>query len=907
MAGRKALLTLVGLLVLSSCFVGGWTIADCSESQIRVFNYYNDKIVSPQPVFVGSNSQGIINRLSDGHFIYSEDGGANWEENGRAKINGRPVVSATGRNVAMVSGDDIRNIYTATFQEHNPYDGKLSELNTVVLPFLINYFVPHPLENDWLLASGSSVECTGGNNVVGCRRGAYFSPDFGRSWVRLVDYTGNNVDWAVKVGGPIDKAITEDYEDKTYQPSRPAGSKRLISINLEPLISGGLNTPVPAPHVLMNGIFESLLHRGILFVTKPREGTNPSYYDIALFTSHDSGRTFKQAKLPIGTDNRERSYTILDISDGAVTVNVLFQATNWGNIYTSDANGDNYALNLRYASRTDTNQADFATVKGVDGIYLANVELTPQTPGSDLATRITYDRGGEWFPLAAPESERASCADQTKCNLHLNAQSTTAQPFYSRSKAVGVILGTGNVGEKLTRTNSKTFVSRDAGKTWKTILTGANHFEISQNGGIIVAASRSGATDRIAWSTSDGQDWSECLLSSLGSKKREVSAAVAQDDESPLANRDWTSRSEAESSDYVSHLKKITNLDETQHKREPTAGVVRSILSVPSRDASARFLLHIGTGSYVYLDFNNTESRTCIGWDDPRVPNSDYEVWSPSDLDGDGCLLGSKIIYARKKPQARCWIAHSNPPQVLQEVHCQCFRQDYMCDYCFAPKIDDPSTCVLDCPNYNPELPPADCRGTYMKTKGYRLVAGNRCQGGVDLRGPIETCPAVPPTFVPIVPPPVVIIPPPVAVTPPVVITIPPVQHHEPQTAPTHTAPQQQHQPETAAPLAPQAAPAGKPSHKNIIVAVVASLWAVVLIAGIIGTLAFLSTRNAHVRHSLMRCIPDTWLPAYVPPDREEGPQYHRLQGTGLNANNEDIFNDDEFLQEDANVLEIDD
>lgn len=81
----------------------------------------------------------------------------------------------------------------------------------------------------------------------------------------------------------------------------------------------------------------------------------------------------------------------------------------------------------------------------------------------------------------------------------------------------------------------------------------------------------------------------------------------------------------------------------------------------------------------------------------------------------------------------------------------------------------------------------------------------------------------------------------------------------------------------------------------------------VVLLTAIAATLFFMSGRNAQVRHSLMRCIPDTWLPAYMPPDREEGPHYHRLQGTSLNAGNEDIFNDDEFLQEDTNVLDLDD
>ena len=37
--------------------------------------------------------------------------------------------------------------------------------------------------------------------------------------------------------------------------------------------------------------------------------------------------------------------------------------------------------------------------------------------------------------------------------------------------------------------------------------------------------------------------------------------------------------------------------------------------------------------------------------------------------------------------------------------------------------------------------PPADCKGFYMKTQGYRKVSGDYCMGGVEL-APIRTeCP----------------------------------------------------------------------------------------------------------------------------------------------------------------------
>jgi hypothetical protein len=791
----------------------------------------------------------------------------------------------------MMNSARYTDAYVADFVESDPYTGRLGELKTISLPFWtpnLQYFVPHPTDDSAVLVVAGTPECEHSPNSPNCRYGTWFSNDFGSHWALVLDYVAGNVDWAVKVGGSKYKIIADDYEDKSYQPSRPVGSKRLVAVDLARLISEGLHAPVPAIQVLMRDTYGSVLNRGILFLTKPREGTNPILGDISLFTSHDGGHTFKHARLPTQTGATERGYTIMDVSSGAVTVNVLFRRTNWGNVYTSDGNGDNYALNLRYASRSDTNQADFATVRGIEGIFLANVEITPSVSGSDLATRISYDRGGEWFPLAAPDSEKSSCTNPQKCHLHLNAQSsTTRQPFFSRTKAIGVVIGTGNVGDKLSRSGFKTFLSRDAGKTWKTILQGANHFEISQNGGIILAARKDQPTDRISWSTSDGQSWNECLLPVLGSKRSNQPMSVVEPE------RDWTSRTAFLESMGPTFLKTSDDSDDVSNsdqvyvgdKRESAIAAVNAIISVPSQDASARFLVHIGSGSFAYLDFNNTESRSCIGWDDPRVPNSDYEVWSPSDLDGDGCLLGAKIVYARKKPDARCWISHATTPEILHSIHCQCFRQDYMCDYCFAPNITDPTVCELDCPDYNPDTPPADCQGTWVRSKGYRLVANDRCRDGVDLRGIVEACPPSAPRIPTSAP---------VTHVPPV-STNPPTTHNPTE---GHPAPQQI-TPPVAAPTANK--------HKPVIVAVVASFWALVVIAGIIGTLTFLSTRNAQIRHSLMKCIPDTWLPAYVPPDREEGPQYHRLQGTSLNTDNDDIFNDDEFLQEDANVLEIDD
>ena len=63
-------------------------------------------------------------------------------------------------------------------------------------------------------------------------------------------------------------------------------------------------------------------------------------------------------------------------------------------------------------------------------------------------------------------------------------------PVYSTEKAVGVVLGTGNIGSKLTDNDSQKnlFLSRDGGLNWSTIRMGVYIYEIGDHGAIIVIA-----------------------------------------------------------------------------------------------------------------------------------------------------------------------------------------------------------------------------------------------------------------------------------------------------------------------------------------------------------------------------------------------------------------------------------
>jgi hypothetical protein len=926
-----------------------------------MISYQHPKLANPAYSFLGPNSQGIITRLSDGTLAYSEDGGEHWHEENDFSIIGLPVISADGKNLVAMSSVD-NSVHTASFEATSPYEGHLGAFSRVPLHFIPDYFVVHPTDPRGLVAIGRHDACNVAPTGEECRNVFYLSTDFGRTWRLLIDYAGDYLGWSYTVTNPnsLYEVVYEDYAQKSGSVwNLPLGSKRMMKLDLTPFFTDGV-VQSPTPRSLISGITSSVMSRGLIFVTKPRDPQRPSLYDIALYTSHDFGATFKHVRLPTSSSQAERYYAIMDIHEGSVFVNVLFQATNWGNLYSSDSNGDNYAMNLRYNSRPmNQGVADFARVHGIDGIYLANVELTPQTAGAQVASRITFDRGGEWFPLAAPTG--ACPANGSDCHLHLRAQTTSTRTnFYSRSMAIGTVFGTGTVGAYLGSSRDfNTYMSNDAGKRWQKIFDGSYTYDISQNGGIFVALKEGAPTNSLKWSHTNGLHWSECLLPAFGTK-RSTDAEVLQMDAAQwaLATKDWTrapkreftslelafdDAAEASSRHFIPELP-FDNENQEQSDslgtRSPTDVTIRAIKSIPSRDASARFLVSVRTQNeqaIVYLDFNHTSHRACTGWDRPG-PLSDYEPWTPSDIDGDGCVLGKKLVYARKKAIADCWIVHNQPPQVLMSIECPCTRQDYMCDYCFAPNVTNPSICELDCADYDPNQVPQPCIGNYRQTTGYRLVAGDSCKGGVDKLGPIVACPPSAPEPVPVpVPTPVPAQPPvqapahaptpvhtpaPVPVSPPHTTPthVPPPTAH-PTSPPAHPAPSPVHSPPTHTPTHPpteaphvvaepedNSAPTKgtKPPSKIVLVAIIAGM-SLVLLLGIIATLVYLSSRNARVRHSLLRCLPDGWLPAYMPPDREEGPQYHRLQGTSLNSGNDDIFNDDEFLQEDANVLDLDD
>lgn len=125
--------------------------------------------------------------------------------------------------------------------------------------------------------------------------------------------------------------------------------------------------------------------------------------------------------------------------------------------------------------------------------------------------------------------------------------------------------------------------------------------------------------------------------------------------------------------------------------------------------------------------------------------SKDYKRWSPSDgRRGRLCLLGRKQVYERRIPHSNCYNGVNYDRPVAVE-NCPCDRDDFECDFGFL--VDDESrTCIRDKDDtVDPYAIPSTCRpgGFYNRTKGYRIIPGDTCEGGRDYQynPTITACP----------------------------------------------------------------------------------------------------------------------------------------------------------------------
>merc|ERR1719421_1054691 len=255
-----------------------------------------------------------------------------------------------------------------------------------------------------------------------------------------------------------------------------------------------------------------------------------------------------------------------------------------------------------------------------------------------VRTVISFDKGGIWSYLKPPKVDslgKTIDCPPDKCWLHLHGVTNfhNYAPFYSLESAVGIIMGTGNVGAYLRFEPDQvnTYLSRDGGLTWVEAHKGAFIYEFGDHGGLIVMADDIRKTKQVVFSWNEGQSWYDFELS-----------------DNPL---------------------EVDNI-----VTEPNATSTKFLLYGTRGDA----------GVIYHMDSEALGQPLCKGvWAADSV-SSDYETWNPSDgRNPDKCLLGRQVSYTRRKATSECFNGEKFERPVVKK-NCACTEADYECEMGFG-------------------------------------------------------------------------------------------------------------------------------------------------------------------------------------------------------------------------------
>jgi hypothetical protein len=355
-----------------------------------------------------------------------------------------------------------------------------------------------------------------------------------------------------------------------------------------------------------------------------------------------NGKKYAPAHFPPNFQvSHQNAYTVLDSSTHAVT---LFVATGteknrgYGSILKSNSNGTSYVLSISGVNANDEWLVDFEKMLGLEGVVLVNTVANQDSDSEpkNLQTRISHNDGAEWAFLPPPQKDAEgkpySCSSRPGgtefCALHLHSftERVDRGKTFSSESAIGLMFGIGNVGPKLGNAkDADTFMTEDAGMSWKEVKKGSWTWSFGDQGSIIVLAQRNTKTKSISYSLDRGDSWT----------------------------------------DFDFHDSDVVITDVT---------TLRS-------GSSRNFIIWGQEGKELFtanLDFSGLTDRPCVH-DVNDADKSDYELWSPEHpLQPNGCLFGRRNQYLRKKKDRLCY---NHNDKKLQEVYnvetCECTRQDY--------------------------------------------------------------------------------------------------------------------------------------------------------------------------------------------------------------------------------------
>ncbi|KAI2397178.1 vacuolar protein sorting/targeting protein PEP1 [Ophidiomyces ophidiicola] len=656
-------------------------------------NKVRDYYYMERPALSKDTDETIIMLTDKLEVFLTRDHGKSWKEILKEK------------NVAKLSphsfNNDIMYFITGTNQAYltrnrgqtfHEFHAKLPPTRDPRLSVLT--FHPDPERSEWVIWTGAD-DCKRGGD---CHSVAHYSIDGGDEWHTLVRYAGR-CQFVGKEGG----RKTDEQVFCSQHVNENAGDKHMRLISTQDWFAH------KTEHFANILDFRTMAE---FIIVAARSGKD----SLRLGASID-GKTFANAEFPPNFNvSVQQAYTVLESSTHSVWLHVTVHNVedhHFGSIIKSNSNGTSYVLSLNNVNRDNADFVDFEKMQGLEGVALVNVvanaEEVKKGAAKKLRSMITHNDGAEWAFLKPPTKDadgRAySCSPGKKgtesCALHLHGYTERIDPrdTYSSASAIGMMLGVGNVGDKLTlKSEGDTFITRDGGIEWHSVKKGSYTWEFGDQGSIIVIVPEAKPTKALFYTLDEGKTWKEY---------------------------------------------KFTDVEMQ----------ISDISTVPS-DTSRNFLLwgkEVGSGAKpgfatVNLDFSDLKERSkkCV-LKEENPEGDDYYLWEPKHpLLEDNCLFGHIAKYHRKKPDAQCFNGGRFEKLHNVSTNCQCTRQDYECDYNYERQSD--GSCALVA-GLEPLDPMRICKDDpkaieYYEPTGYRRIPLTTCEGGVKLDGSVaHPCP----------------------------------------------------------------------------------------------------------------------------------------------------------------------
>eukprot|EP00397_Hematodinium_sp_SG-2012_P006934 GEMP01006971.1.p1 GENE.GEMP01006971.1~~GEMP01006971.1.p1 ORF type:complete len:841 (+),score=152.98 GEMP01006971.1:153-2675(+) len=658
-------------------------------------------------VWIGASQKIILILTNSGRLYRSENNGVAWFDLS-SKLGGDDDVRGVDAMVtSIVVHPTVYSVVLAVgaYKDHFLSDDSGRSWRKLKQKATIQRFSFHPTRPSWAAVSSWTDACFVTDKAKSngpCNHMLFITKDFGRTFSIVSSYLIQFA-WGTQIHNQQDRLYFTHH--RTKMGDQPKLVTWTHDADLVYTDDGGQSIE----RVIFKGNKFGVID-AFIFCAKLKDSDTQT---VELLVSNDGGRIFRPAKLPEALS--EHSYTVLDTSEDAVILHVDHGhegLISVGNVYISEKTGSRYTLSLPNNVRGQHGDCEFDKIQGLYGIYLANYvvdddgsatqtldEANNAEAGDASETEIrksktrkgkaetkirsviTFDKGGVWSYLRSPKVDslgRAIDCPDDSCWLHLHGTSLFSDfaPFYSQRNAIGVIMGTGNVGAYLRfeSDQTNTYLSRDGGLTWIEAHKGAFIYEYGDHGGLLVMANDVQATNMIVFSWNEGSTWYD--------------------------------------------------FDFAQQKLN-----VDNVVTFPN-NTSTQFLLYgtrESTGVVYFLDFNSLDQRACTGVYAASSVSSDYEQWSPSaDHSNDKCLLGRHVTFSRRKPTAECWNGELFE-RPITEKFCKCTISNYECELGFLREVGS-QTCILQ--NADIAAPDECTPGLVMWIHAYRKVPGDGCQDG---------------------------------------------------------------------------------------------------------------------------------------------------------------------------------